>query len=103
MRSMVRVRSAVPLSGFVVRVTFTDASQRDINLEPFLRGPVFEPIRASRETFCALRVDERMGTIVWPNGADIDPDVLFLNLRPAWMESPVNSPAVTTARTAPPD
>jgi hypothetical protein len=26
------------------------------------------------------------GALTWENGADIDPDVLYYDLKPAWME-----------------
>jgi hypothetical protein len=83
---MVRIRSVEPLRGFAVRLGFTDGSQREVDLEPYLHGPVFEPIRRDPRLFRAVKVDPRMGTIVWENGADIDPDVLYHGLKPAWME-----------------
>ena len=88
MRSMIRVKQVMPLDGFVVRLSFTDDTQRDVDLEPFLHGPIFEPMRRERDEFLKVTVDSRAGTIVWPNGADIDPDVLYLGLQPAWRESP---------------
>lgn len=36
---------------------------------------VFEPLR-DPAAFRQVRVDPALGTIVWPNGADIDPFVL---------------------------
>ena len=43
-----------------------------------------EPIRMSRELFEAVSVDTELGVVVWPNGADIDPDVLYGAHEPAW-------------------
>ena len=88
MRSMIRVKQVMPLDGFVVQLSFTDDTKRDVDLEPFLHGPIFEPMRRERGEFLKVTVDSRAGTIVWPNGADIDPDVLYLGLQPAWRESP---------------
>ncbi|MGI8789090.1 MAG: DUF2442 domain-containing protein [Pyrinomonadaceae bacterium] len=83
---LVRVKSVKPLADFFVSVKFTDGTSREIDLEPFLRGKVFESLRSDSDAFRAMKVDERMGTIVWENGADIDPDVLYHNLKPAWTE-----------------
>ena len=85
MRQMVRIRAVQPLENFVVRLEFTDGTRKEIDLEPYLHGPIFEPIRHDPATFRSVRVDPRAGTIVWDNGADIDPDVLYLGLKPAWM------------------
>jgi hypothetical protein len=84
---LVRVKGVEVLDGFKVRLTFTDESKRVIDLDAYLNGPVFEPIRTDPKLFQAVRVDEEAGTIVWPNGADLDPDVLYLGLKPAWMET----------------
>ncbi|MFN0158832.1 MAG: DUF2442 domain-containing protein [Bacteroidota bacterium] len=86
-RKLVRVLHAEPTSEFNVRIEFTDGTRRVVDLEPYLHGPVFDKIRNDHEVFRSLKVNERMGTIMWENGADIDPDVLYHNLTPAWMEN----------------
>ncbi len=81
---LVRVRAVTPLKPYEARVEFSDATRRVIDLEMYLRGPVFEPIRNDPAVFCSMKVEG--GTIAWSNGADVDPDVLYHNLKPAWME-----------------
>lgn len=83
---LVRIQTVKPMRDFVVHVEFTDGTKREIDLEPYLRGKVFENIRQNPSVFRAMKVDERMSTIVWENGADIDPDVLYYGLKPAWAE-----------------
>lgn len=80
---MIRVKTAEALGGNRVRFVFTNGDVREIDLTPFLNGPVFERIRTEDSAFRELRVDEELGTIVWPNGADIDPDVLYHGRKPA--------------------
>lgn len=81
---LVRVKSVEPLEKFRVRITFQNGVKKEIDLEKFLRGEIFEPIRKNLEVFRSVKVIG--GTIGWENGADIDPDVLHYNLKPAWME-----------------
>jgi hypothetical protein len=66
--------------GFVVSVTFQDGRSRVVDLKPYLRGSIFEPIRDSRERFHELFLDG--GVLSWPNGADIAPETLYLGLPP---------------------
>ena len=78
-----RILTVEPLHDFVVRLSFDDGVERDLDLESELWGPVFAPLRQSPELFKQVRVDEELGTIVWPNGADMDPDVLHGDFEPA--------------------
>lgn len=68
--------SAVPLAPYVVRVVFADGQVRDVHIEPLLDGPVFAPLR-DHDQFAAVTVDEQTGSIAWPGGADLDPDVIY--------------------------
>jgi hypothetical protein len=87
-RKSVRVVSVEPQRDLVVRVEFTTGETRDIDLTRFMRGPIFEEIRQDRELFRQVRVDHELGTILWPNGADIDPDVLYGKAEPEWHTAP---------------
>ena len=82
---LVRVRAVELLEEYNVRLEFEDGTQKDLDLEPYLRGPIFDPVRNDPAVFRSMRV--RDGTVTWENGADIAPDVLYYDeLRPAWME-----------------
>jgi hypothetical protein len=56
---------------------------------PYLHGPIFEPMRRNLAVFRAMKVEG--GTITWDNGADIDPDVLYYGLTPAWVDKPAHA------------
>jgi hypothetical protein len=40
---------------------------------------VFAPLRDPAR-FAEVTVDAELGTVVWPNGADLDPDVLYAEI-----------------------
>lgn len=92
---LIRIYRVEALEGFRVRLDFTDGSRKEVDLEVYLRGPVFDSIRRNPADFQAVKVDKQMGTIVWENGADIDPDVLYYGLKPAWMEMEEELPEVS--------
>ncbi len=83
---MVEVTKVEVVGGRTVRLSFSDASERVVDLTPFLWGPAFERIAAEEQEFLKVRVDPDLGTIVWPNGADLDPDVLHGDAEPVWKQ-----------------
>lgn len=62
----------------VVRLAFDDGCQGVLDLAPRLHGPIFEKAATDLDYFRQVRVDEEAGTIVWPNGADLAPEVLHV-------------------------
>lgn len=76
-QTLPRVKEVECLDGHRVRIQFTDSTSAEIDLGPYLLGPIFKEIRKDSTRFQELKVDPELRTIVWPNGADIDPDVLY--------------------------
>ena len=74
---MKRITHVRVVAGHDVELTFTDGSVGLVDLSPWIadRTGVFGALR-DPEVFAQVRVDADAGTIVWPNGADLCPDVL---------------------------
>jgi hypothetical protein len=72
---MVAVTAVEPLAEYTLRLTFDDGSERVVDLADELWGPMGEPLR-DPAYFRQVRVDAELRTVVWPNGFDLDPDVL---------------------------
>ncbi len=85
------ITSVEVLHDHVVRLRFADGVVKTVDLDRYLRGKVFAAIRESPTVFAAVAVDPDAGTIVWPNAADLVPDVLYEGRRSARMESEARS------------
>ena len=93
---LIRICNVAPLEGFRVRLTLTDGSLVERDLSSLVRGPVFEGIRRDPVVFRQVRAEH--GTLVWPNGADLCPDVVIWGGPPPELSSsdqavPVEDPA----------
>ena len=61
---------------YTLEVTFDDGMRRRVDIEPVLNGPVFEPLH-DPSYFAQVVVDAELGTVTWPNGADLAPEFLY--------------------------
>jgi Protein of unknown function (DUF2442) len=73
--AFLRIREVKVLEGFKLSLELTGGSVIERDVSRLLVGPVFEPIRKDPAVFARVRVEG--GTVVWPNGADLCPDVLI--------------------------
>ena len=73
-----RVKAVRVVGPFRIEQDFTDGTRGSIDMTQWIlpRGGVFTALHEPDE-FARVSVDHGAGTIVWPNGADIDPDVLY--------------------------
>ena len=75
---MIDVVDVRPLDAHKLELTFQDGLSAVVDLDRVIARfeGVFAPLK-DPEYFRTVRVDPEVGTIVWPNGADLCPDVLY--------------------------
>jgi hypothetical protein len=65
------------IGNYRLHLTFEDGVTGEVDIATIIPFEgVFAPLRDPK-LFGAVRVDPELGTIRWPNGADLDPDVLY--------------------------
>lgn len=72
---LVHVTAVEPLPDHRLKLAFDDGTSGEVDLSDWPWGGVFEPLR-DPDFFQQVALDEELGTIVWPNGADIAPETL---------------------------
>ncbi len=74
LKDIVKVK---PLKDFHLYLEFEDGAKGEVDIHKLIkfRG-VFEPLK-DEAFFAKVAVNPEWGTIFWPNGADLDPDVLY--------------------------
>jgi len=71
------IMAAVPLDGNRLKLTFEDGTTGVVDVAQCVSFTgVFAPLRDHAE-FAAVQVNSELGTVCWPCGADLDPDVLY--------------------------
>lgn len=71
---VVEVRS---LEGRRLFLRFEDGAAGEVDLDRFIRWEcVFAPLR-DHAAFRQVRVNPELGCVEWPNGADLDSEVLY--------------------------
>jgi hypothetical protein len=87
-----------PLDGYRLYLRFEDGVEGELDLERLIE---FEGVFASlrdRQEFLRVSVDPELGTVVWPNGADLDPDVLYSEVTGIAIELRKGSPGYSSSR-----
>ena len=74
LKDIVKVK---PLKDFHLHLEFEDGAKGEVDIRKLVKFKgVFAALKD--ETFFAkVQVNPEWGTIFWPNGADLDPDVLY--------------------------
>ena len=61
---------------YTLAIRFDDDTEQRIDFRPVLEGDMFAPLQ-DLNVFNAVAFEPTFGTLMWPNGADFDPETLY--------------------------
>lgn len=70
-----RVKTFEIVAPYKLSVQFDDNTTQTINFQPVIAGELYEPL-GDLSLFNQVKIDPEVHTLVWPNGADFDPETL---------------------------
>jgi hypothetical protein len=74
---LIDIIAVYPLDSHKLHLTFEDGAEGIVDIAQLIEFTgIFEPL-ADAAFFAQVTVNPDLGTIYWPNGADLDPDVLY--------------------------
>ncbi|HEX6383380.1 MAG TPA: DUF2442 domain-containing protein [Anaerolineae bacterium] len=74
--SIYRVITFEIIGPYTLRVEFDDGTAQVIDFRPVLEGALYGPLQ-DKSVFEQVEIDPEVHTLVWPNGADFDPETLY--------------------------
>jgi hypothetical protein len=72
-----RVTAVRVVGAHRLHITFEDGISGEIDASNWEWRGVFEPLR-DPDYFARVELDRQLGTITWPNGADVAPETLHM-------------------------
>ncbi len=82
-----KLKEAKYQGGYRVWLKFADGVDGEVDFESELWGEMFEPLKDTAK-FAELTLNDELGTIVWPSGADFAPEFLYQQLCPNYALKP---------------
>jgi hypothetical protein len=66
-----------PLADYQLWLRFEDGTEGVVNVSQLIQfSGIFAPLQ-DLATFAQVQIHPEPGTVIWQNGADLDPDVLY--------------------------
>ena|ERR1700722_8415985 len=71
-----KIKAFQQTAPYTLEIVFDDNKSKTINFFPVLHGEMYGPLR-NADFFHKVSLDKEVHTLIWPNGADFDPVILY--------------------------